>query len=341
MKLLLFEYKKLFSFRTLMAILAAVLLQIGFSLIPLYDLNEYTPEIYKKYIAEIGGEFTEEKYSYIRERHEEIQQIIACHDEISQAYTNGKITLDEFSAHNDAYVKALNEEKTIAYLLKKSEYFAEIGGECIYFYDTDWENFLSQSSFNFITAFLIIFLSIPVFCTEYQSGSRAVLYTSLRGRKELCICKLISAFSAAFILSFVLYLIRYGAFHFMYEDLGNYPIRNLIDHSGYGYISLRQYYFNDTLIKSAAWAMSSLFVCAVSGITRNAVFTAFLSFIPIAAAALVPELSEGALRYVFLGSVLSENYAFDFSIVLFLLVMLIKAVAYSWVSIMRWKSTEL
>ncbi len=337
MKLLLFEYKKLLTARTFVIFAAALLVQFGLLFIPSVNKRGYSPEIYKKYLSMLGGEFTEEKYFSIKARNDEIAEIIAVHDETVTAYRNGELSLEAFDEHNFSYAKAVSEQQTVGFLMQKSDYFKAIGGECVYFYDTDWDNFLSGSGFNFIAAFAVIFITIPIFCSEFQSNARSMLFTSLKGTTKLCVCKIIVAVTAAFLAAMSIFLVRFLGFCFLHGDFGDWQIRNIMDHSAYGSLTIRGFYFLDSIIKSAVWAVGAILICAFSCLTQSSLFTVFFSTVLIVCPVLFPVISEGIFSYVFLGTGLSRGYSADLNITLLAAVLLVKSIIYLFIVNAGWR----
>lgn len=337
MKLLLFEFKKLLTARTFILFAAALLVQFGALFIPSLHERGYSPEVYKRYLSTLSGEFTEEKYAAIKARNYEITEIIACHDELVTAYQNGELSLKEFSEHNFSYTKALSERETVEFLMRKSDYFKTIGGECVYFYDTDWDDFLRNNGLNFIVAFVVIFITIPIFCSEFQSNACSMLFTSLKGTTELCLCKIAVAVTTAFLIAMSIFSTRFFYFCFLHNDFGSWQIRNIMDYSAYGDLTIKDFYFLDSIIKSAIWAVDAMLICVFSCLTRSSLFTVFFAAFFIFTPALLPTLSVGNSRYVFLGTGLSEGYSADLNIILLAVSLLVKAIIYWFVINAGWK----
>ena len=128
MKILLYEFRKLLYSKRYLIIIIAVLMQILLMLVPKNFEHEYSDELYKNYMEQIGGEYTEEKRDIILDRYYEINQTINEHENMITAYKQNTILLDEFEAHNSDYNRALAELSTIEYLVQKCSYFDEIGG---------------------------------------------------------------------------------------------------------------------------------------------------------------------------------------------------------------------
>lgn len=81
------------------------------------------------------------------------------------------------------------------------------------------------------------------------------------------------------------------------------------------------------LIKSMCWAVASVSICVLNIISRNAVFTFFLSFfILVIPAFMVNVFSKVHLGLIFCGANFSRTYTSDCSIILFIRISFIKLV---------------
>lgn len=336
MKVLLFEFKKLFTPKTFLLLIAALLIQFGLLFVPNSQKHDYSPNIYKKYLSTLEGEFTEEKYSVIKARYDEITEIIASHDEIVSAYQNGELSAGTFDEHSFSYAKATSEQKTVEYLKRKGDYFKTIGGECVYFYDTEWSDFLKNNGFNFIVALAVIFITIPIFCSEFQSNARSMLFTSLKGTTNLCICKIVAAATTAFLVSTAIFSARFLYFCALHGDFGDWQIRNIMDYSAYGSLTIKEFYFLDCIIKSTVWVVGAILICAFSCLTQNSLFTVFFTAVSIVCPVIIPAITNGVSRYTFLGAELAAGFTADLNMTLFAAVLAAKAIVYSVVVKVLW-----
>lgn len=83
------------------------------------------------------------------------------------------------------------------------------------------------------------------------------------------------------------------------------------------------------LIKSMCWAVASVLICVLNIISRNAVFTFFLSFfILVIPAFMVNVFSKVHLGLIFCGANFSRTYTNDCSIILFIGISFIKLVVF-------------
>lgn len=93
MKILLYEFRKLLYSKRYLIIIIAVLMQILLMLVPKNFEHEYSDELYKNYMEQIGGEYTEEKRDIILDRYYEINQTINEHENMITAYKQNTIYL--------------------------------------------------------------------------------------------------------------------------------------------------------------------------------------------------------------------------------------------------------
>lgn len=338
MKLFIYELRKILTFKTFLLIIAAFIAQIIASLIPHVYEHSYSTEVYKNYIAELEGEYTQAKRSALEQRYDEINNLILEHDNIESAYLRDEISIEEFEKHNFNYNKAKAEQSTVEYLLQKCDYFESLNGDALFFYDTHWEDFLSHSDYNYITAIIVLLLIIPIFDNEFTSDARSMLLTTRQGRKKLCIIKLIMAIITAFIVSFLIFMLKYIVFIYSSGTSSDIEIKNLLGYSGFGNISLAQYYLIDSLIKSATWIVGSVFICVISNVIRNTIFTSFFSFICLVCPALFSDIFvDKFLNYIFCSAQLKDMYTTNLNLHLLTIIYVCKIIVYFLFNIKYWE----
>lgn len=337
MKILLYEIRKLIMSKRFLIIIAAFLIQIAIMFIPQSYEHEYSDEVYKKYINQISGEYTDKKRDFIFNRADEINEIIANHEDVISAYKRNDISLDEFETRNFAYNKALTEQTTVQYLMQKCFYFDEIG-RGVFFYDTNWIDFFSNSGYSYIIALVVICLVIPVFDNEYQSNAISMLLTTRHGKKNVCISKLITVALTTFIIAFAIYMLQYATFMFIRGDNASLGVENLIGYSSFSEISLERYYINDTLIKSISWVVAALFICSVCVLVKNTVFSFFISFIFIVCPYFISHFfNSNWFGYVFSANQLGKMYTENLTLILIMIAYMMKSTVYSLFCIRKWE----
>lgn len=333
--LIFFEFKKIFTKKTMILLAIVILAQIAVMFIPKKYERNFSPIIYKRLVSELSGEFSEEKYNAVKARCDEINEIISSNGKITAAYHNGEISAEEYYKHSYDLTKALNEKSTAEYLLEKSDYFKKIGGG-VYFYDVDCGDFLADNGFNFLAAFAVILITIPIFCAEYRSNARSMLLSSVNGTRRLCGCKITAATVYAFFISMLIFMVRYCCFCCIYGNFGDYLVRNIMDYSAFGNISIFGYYFVDSAIRSTGLAVGAVLICAVSCVTGNTLFTAFFSVLALVFPSFLT-IDPQIFSYAFLGFTATNGYFAGANFLLIFGIMLIKIVIYSLICNYAWR----
>lgn len=335
--ILLYEFRKLLKSKFYLVLILALIFQTILMFMPHNNEHNYSDEVYKNYIAELNGKYTIAKKNYIKEEYNKAEQIISEHDNFLSAYKQNEISLEELDIHNLNYNKALAERSTLEYLIVKCDYFDSLG-HGYFFYDTPWEDFFSNSEYNYIISFAVICIISQIFNIEYRFKSVSMLNTSKNGKTKIGIAKLSAAVILAFFISIIIYILQYGIFMFLKGDNSNLGIENLLNYNKFKGLSLRQYYFTDIILKSISWAVSSLFICMISVLVKNSVFTFFISFVFLLCPYFISNyFTETWYYYLFLSNQFGKMYTHTINIFLVLTVCLIKSLIYSAVCIYKWQ----
>lgn len=337
--ILLFELKKaLFNKKGI--IILAICLQVIFSLIPQNVEHSYSPEVYRRYVDTYGGKYTKELYEIFAERKQEISDIIDCHESVILKYHNDELSLEEYERHNSEYNLALSEKSTIDYLLLKCEYYNGIHKETTLFYDTDWSDFLTSNSFDFIIAFTILLIIIPVFLNEYVTESRNTIVITSKGKQRTAHAKLVICIILSFAISFIMYGIKIVPLLIGQSGVyGEFPVYNLLGYPFKSDMSMLEYYMADSFIKSIEWSVLAAFICMLSVMIQNSVFVWFIAFVFVVCPALLSGvLTNDMLGYVFSSFFLSKCYSVQTNLFLLLAINVGKFVLYITVTVRLWCS---
>ena len=339
-----YEIKKLLTLPHILLILLALAVGFTLSCYPRNIDHSYSKIVYKDYMEQLSGEYTADKKAFIQSEYERMEKIISEHDEMTEKYKNDIITLEEYDEHNFSYNEAQAKISTVEYLMEKCSYFDEIGGQCYFFYDTDWADLLSENGIDYIAAILIILMIAAVFSDEYSSGSRCMILTAYKGKVSASVCKLCISFIFAFIISACMGAVRFGGFCLQCgPEYNNMNVRDLIGYSAFSGMSLFKYYVCGVIFHSVIWAVCALFICLVSNIVKNGIFTVFISFVMIVCAALLKADRVTFFDLIFSGRLLALNpvdiFGYDrgsLKFVLFILVIAVKTAVYGFGCIYTW-----
>ena len=327
MSLVFFELRKLLLCRRGLIVLAAIAAEIVLCLLPTDYEHPYSPPVYERYTEQLAGNYTSEKRDQIFSRLDEINGIIAEHDALEADYRADKITLEEFSAHNKEYTKAQSEQTTVSYLADKCDYFDRLGSGR-FFNDTDWSDFFAHRGYAITTVLLLLMLIPSVFCGEYSAKMSDVLRTTKYGRERLALTKICLSAGVMFLLSLVMsgteitvFFARHGT-HNLTE-----PLQSIMGFEGYGDISVIGFFLRSAMMRACSFAVCAAAVCLISVITKNLLFTVFLSFTVCVTPAM---LSGGAVMCcIFSPAVQNGMYPTGLNAAVFCLICVAKMVSYS------------
>lgn len=325
-----YELKKILFNKIGFVIIATIIIQVVFSFIPHYVQHNYSPEVYRRYIETYGGSYTEKTYDIIKQRQTEIENLIEIHDTVVSDYRSDLISLEEYENHNIQYNRAIAEQSTVYYLLEKCEYYNSLDRPAVLFYDTDWFDFLSNDSYDYIIAITIIIVIIPVFSSEYMTGSRNLIITTSQGKRKSALSKLLICGVFVFIFAFAMYIIKViPVISGKSAAYSNLPVYNLLGYSFESDISIIEYYISDSLIKSFQWCVLSLFVCTVSVLVKNTTFVFFISLLFVIFPSMLYTMVSGKVfDIIFTSYALKSHYNPQTNILNIGIIIVVKALLY-------------
>ena len=174
--------------------------------------NYFTPtertydRLYKKYISEIEGVYTEEKAEYIEEEYAKCQEMVLKKTAMEQEYYAGTVSNDEFDEYMREYNTANSSLKVLNDLRNQGKYLQRLctysGIEGSYFYETDVLHYVTQGV-EWILILFIAVLGCNAYVKEYgktssQGSVSQLLKSTKKGRMYTFARKLgiVFAFSA-------------------------------------------------------------------------------------------------------------------------------------------------
>lgn len=325
MTLIYFETKKLLHKR-LIIIVIAVALEIVLGLLPADHEHPYSPQVYRQYTEQLAGEYTPKKRELIFTRLDEVNNVIAEHEQLLEQYNADLIDLDEFAAHNKQYNQAIAEQQTLEYLAKKCESFDSLGtGE--FFYDTNWYDLYSYRRYDLLSVLLLMLLIPPVFCNEYSSKMADILRTTKCGKTRLAVIKLSVSMVVMFLLSLIISTAELCTFAARYGlDSAFAPLQSIMGCEEYGEMTVIGLFVRSSLMRAFSFAVCAAFICLISVYTKNMLFTFFLSFTACVFPALIAE--GEVMSYIFSSSVHNGMYLPGMSVWVFCLICIVKCAGY-------------
>lgn len=201
------HYKICFSRGLLLVMIVLVALKA-------VNTSEHYKDIYSKdviyynYLAEVRGEWTEEKHEYIKSELFWAKETINKYDQMQSAYTKGEIQKDEFRAFLVDYSYAEQIEIPLEAIYTTSQHLEKLAKEGIsgsFVYDTGWKqlNNRAYDMYLYLTVIIAGSIAFSMEHSERQSGGgfKQILRSTKRGRRETfrdkcavtCIAALISS----------------------------------------------------------------------------------------------------------------------------------------------------
>lgn len=239
------------------------------------DKDSFSDHIYHEYMVKLEGELTQEKLNYISEERESINNTLASFDETQQAYLQGKIDYESFSAYLSEYNYAYSRNEHFVIIEDHCEYLKELSQSeksAWFLYDTGWKKLLF-SKFDWSLYAAIIIITAGCFVIEYEKKSSSgcfanILRSTLKGRTNTFIHKIFVVLFHAILftllwncIDFVQILLSYDLRDFSapiwsIEDMNAFPIN----------ITLWQYLIVFFLTRVLSSITLVLFVTSLSAI---------------------------------------------------------------------------
>lgn len=185
------EHYKIYLSRGLILVMIALVALKAVNTAEHYKDIYSKDEIYYNYLAEVRGEWTEEKHEYIKSELFWAQETINKYDQMQSAYTKGEIKKDEFRAFLVDYSYAEQIEIPLEAIYSTSQHLQTLDREGVqgsFVYDTGWKQ-LNNRDYDMYLYLIVIIAGSIGFSMEHserQSGGgfKQILRSTKRGRGE-------------------------------------------------------------------------------------------------------------------------------------------------------------
>lgn len=168
-----YEWKKqLFANKTLLLLVAAVLIKVYVS-VTVYSFElTYTEQKYHSYMMSLEGEYTAEKQEKLDSELAKLNDILSQKEEMERKYRAGEITRKEMGSYLADFYDAQQNEKALAKACNRLSYIRsqiENGKQPSVLYDTGWNELLAFSTDVWLVV-LIIAAMCGMYSDEYKNG---------------------------------------------------------------------------------------------------------------------------------------------------------------------------
>ncbi len=184
------------------------------------DLNV---KIYKEYMNELDGKYTNKKQQWIMSEQEKYQEYIEEKTIAEEKYDNDKIDAQEYKTAIRHYKEASVKLPTLTFVLNRSIYLEEIADNSDnvnFFYDLDADDYIKNMGVDIVVILLITIFAVHIFGEDYNCGTDNIVATCEKGRKKLFVARLKCVLLISFVAGAVFPIIEYAVKSYKY-DLGN------------------------------------------------------------------------------------------------------------------------
>ena len=286
------ELQKLFSPQHILILTVLLAIKICVSVMPYPVQVPYSKAVYREYMRELAGQTAAESAAFIGRES-------AWMDEALNAEIEDGMTVQEQFAVSEARGDAERKKDSFEAICAKYAYFcgyAESGDPPVFFYDLEWNAFLTDNSPDWLFLLCIVTVIVPFFAADCGK-IRTMLFASRHGRTRLIRVKLHCACMTAFSLALmfqVMEIICFAARSGMaWSDA---PLHSLQAFSG-SRLGLTLCSF--MVLRSISRILWSIPVCLLAAYLCIRMRSASFSVLLFAGILLIPALLGGFLPPVF------------------------------------------
>ena len=148
---------------------------------------------YAEYMAEYGGEWTEEKDAKLQAQYREFSSIIAQKQTMQEKFMNDEIDFNEYGEYSNKLHYAENRYEIVQSLCMTSRTLWELNeqGKIAYFVDETGWNLMMETNFSYLYLLVIIFLFSGIYAVEYKDKFMQIQSTTRNGKWHTHLNKLL------------------------------------------------------------------------------------------------------------------------------------------------------
>lgn len=206
-------------------------------------------EVYRSYLKQVGGKLDEEKEAFILTQFNEMEAATSEINDLEDDYAEGKINKQQYLDKLAYFSKLKDEESVIKQFYIKYKYVLE-DRENRYIIDMDgWSKLLENEQLDYFLILLIMLVTVPIFCNEYETKMQDLHICSRNGRGQMIVVKAVIAGLLAMFTCLMFHAIEYFFYKQIYGlDYGYAPIRSLE-------------FFKDSTLHTSLFSLWIMIVC--------------------------------------------------------------------------------
>lgn len=272
-----YEFRKcILNRRSILLVVVAVLLKLIISVLSVKN-NDVTVVSDERFFMEqvklLQGKYNAENDEYITSLFDEAAEANAQAALLPQKLRRGEITHDEYEAQGTLLNETLKHKDAIAQLYERYAYVSESPDVRAFGYFDGWSCLFENKTPDLLLIFVIIWLSLSAFQSEYDGGTAALLLTCKNGKAKLAASKIFCVISVSVACTLLFSLSQLTAFFrvFPVEDVFA-DIHSIEAYSEFTYsVSIISMYMIMIVMRILGGAMISVLTCLFSQFSHNAI----------------------------------------------------------------------
>lgn len=150
---------------------------------------ERNRESYEHYLRQVEGKCTAETDAFLAAEAERIAAANSTIQRLHNDYYDGKLAEEDFHDLVAGAEAAVRHEKGFGLVYEQYNAIRENPENRWFLYTNGWDGLLSHDRLDLSFALLLLLLTAPVFCQEYESGMDALMLTERKGARRHALCK--------------------------------------------------------------------------------------------------------------------------------------------------------
>lgn len=255
---------------------AAVLLKLIISVSSVKN-NDVVVISDEKYFMEqieiLRGEYSEDNNEYITALFDKAAEANAQAALLPQKLRSGEITRDEYEAQSILLNDTLKHKATIRQLYERYTYIREKPDVRTFGYFDGWQGLFENKTPDLLLIFVIIWLSLSAFQSEYDGGTASLLLTCKNGKAKLAASKIICVMTVSVVCTLLFSLCQFVVFFNVFPvDNVFADIHSIEAYSDFSYTAtILSMYAVMLAMRILGSVMISVITCLFSQFSRNAI----------------------------------------------------------------------
>lgn len=282
-----FEMRKcIFNKKSLIVLIFGIVLKLIFSFASVEneDINIISDrDFYMEQYGILRGKYSKENEEYITKLRDSVS---VAESEMSLLYGKllGKeISSNDFLAQTAELNEAVKHKSSINTLYEKYLYVKADSDKRVFGLFNGWERIFLDKTPDFILIIELIFISLSVFWTEYNSGTRDLLLTTENGKTRLALIKFGCCGIFAFFCTVIFSACQFwGVFSSFPVENMNVAVQSIESFNVFSKeLSILQLYLLMLILRSVGSLVIMTVTCLLSQLFRKAVPTTIASLMII------------------------------------------------------------